>query len=266
MTKVRSRRQWTPAHSTAVAAGLGVAGVVLFLREAAALPAMGPGATNGVTGYLGVDYDFHIQAANRWLRGDGLYLDFQLAGSYNVARDGGFLYPPTIVYLLVPFTVLPPILWWAVPVGLLATAVLRLRPAPAAWVAMGLLALLPQVHEPYLYGNPVMWIAAALAWGLVIGWPGVLVLLKPSLAPFALAGVRSRQWWVALGILAAASVPLFALWSDWFVSLANSDGSLTYSIRQVPLLLIPVVAWAGRSRVPDQNPGEDPYAVNQVLR
>jgi hypothetical protein len=224
-----------------VAAGLAVAAVVLFAWEVAHLPAKGPGLTNGTTGYLGVDYDFHLEAARRWLAGGSPFLPFQSA-PYSIPWQGGFLYPPPVMVLLAPFTVLPAVLWWAVPIGLTAEAIRRLRPGPVAAVVMGLLLLLPQVHEPLFYGNPVMWVTAALAWGLVAGWPAVLVLVKPSLAPFALVGIRHRSWWVALGMCLALCLPFGLLWADWITALRNGDGQWWYSARQVPLLLIPLVA------------------------
>ena len=74
-------------------------------------------------------------------------------------------------------------------------------------------------------------------------------LLKPSLAPFALFGVNRRSWWLGALVLAVACVPFGALWGDWVASVANSrGGGLLYSALEIPILLVPLVAWFGRTR------------------
>jgi ABC-type transport system involved in cytochrome c biogenesis permease component len=98
-------------------------------------------------------------------------------------------------------------------------------------------------------GNPVIWCVAALALATLWRWPAVFVLLKPSLAPFALFGANRRSWWVALAVLVAVSVPFGSLWTDWVASVLNSrGGGVLYSALEVPMLLIPLVAWAARTR------------------
>jgi hypothetical protein len=75
------------------------------------------------------------------------------------------------------------------------------------------------------------------------------VLLKPSLAPFALFGIHRRSWWVGAAVLVALSVPFGALWADWFASVVNSrGGGLLYSSLEAPMLLLPLAAWVGRRR------------------
>ena len=66
--------------------------------------------------------------------------------------------------------------------------------------------------------------------GVVYGWPSVIVLIKPSLFPFALFRARSRKWWLCLGVFILLSVPFGALWLDWVHSVLNSEGGgVTYS-------------------------------------
>jgi hypothetical protein len=93
-----------------------------------------------------------------------------------------------------------------------------------------------------------MWLVAAVAGGLVWGWPGILVLIKPFLAPFALIGARKRAWWVGLAVAAALSVPLAASWIDYPTVITNARGILYEPLGYVPMLMVPIVAWIGRDR------------------
>ena len=96
-----------------------------------------------------------------------------------------------------------------------------------------------------------MWCSAAMALGTVWRWPAVGVLLKPSLFPFALFGIRSRSWWIALAIGVALAIPFGAMWVDYLATLRNLDGngplfSAWYSLNNLSPMLLPLVAWAGR--------------------
>ena len=65
----------------------------------------------GVT--LGMDFTIYMDRARSWLTGDGFYLPWQLTGPYVVGAVGAppALYPPVLMYMLVPFTVLPAVMW-----------------------------------------------------------------------------------------------------------------------------------------------------------
>jgi hypothetical protein len=77
------------------------------------------------------------------------------------------------------------------------------------------------------------------------------VLLKPSLAPFALFGLRRRSWWVGAAALVLLGLPFAALWADWLRTVAGSrGGGVLYSSLEAPFLLLPLVAWLGRTRDP----------------
>jgi hypothetical protein len=207
----------------------------------------------GRPGAIGVDLHLYQVAARSWLNGEGFYHARQLIGPYQIAGietpgGGDILYPPVTLWLLIPFTVLPELLWWAIPATAFGWAIWRLHPARWAWPLLALGAVLPSNLDVLVRGNPAMWIAAALAVGCVVTGPAVLVLLKPSLFPFALMGAKRRRWWIALGLLALAGLPFGSLWSDWIRALLNSDGSLLYSVRDGLLLAVPLVAWAARAR------------------
>lgn len=203
---------------------------------------------------LGVDYQLYRDAAARWLAGGAFYEPYQLAGPYSISA-GDILYPPVGLWLFVPFAVLPSalaaVLWWAVPLGATAWAVLRLRPRPVAWPLIALCLAWPTTPLKVWTGNPVIWAVAAVALGTLYRWPSVFALIKPSLFPFALFGANRRSWWLALAALALLSLPFGVVWADWVASVVNSrGGGFLYSTLEIPMLLLPLVAWAGRARTP----------------
>lgn len=203
---------------------------------------------------VGVDYRLYIDTATRWLSGGPYFQAYQLAGPYPVSA-GDILYPPVALILFVPFTVLPALLWWLLPLAAVGFSVARLRPDRAAWPWVAACLAWPTTPLKILTGNPVIWAVAALALGVVYAWPSVIVLIKPSLFPFALFGSRSRRWWLALGAFAIVSLPFGTLWIDWIHSLLNSQGAgLAYSSLEIPMLAMPLIAWVGRTRGTDSSP------------
>jgi hypothetical protein len=198
----------------------------------------------------GVDYQLYMDTAARWLHGGNYFQPDQLAGPYQIGA-GDILYPPVALTLFVPFTFLPAILWWLIPAAAVAWCLVRLRPARLAWPFLAACVAWPTTPLKVLTGNPVIWAVAALALGVVYAWPSVVVLIKPSLFPFALFGSRSRRWWLALGIFVAVSLPFGSLWVDWVRSVLNSQGGgIAYSSLEIPMLAFPLIAWFGRTEPP----------------
>lgn len=207
---------------------------------------------------LGVDFQLYRDATHAWLGGGPFFEAYQLAGPYAI-RAGDILYPPVAIWLFGPFSVVvdPPWLWlaalawWAIPLGLTVWTVGRLRPRPWTWPLLALCLSNPTVILKVWTGNPVIWSMAALALA-VAGTSRVtapFVLLKPSLAPFALFGLTRRSWWLGVAILVVLSLPFGSLWRDWLTALANSrGGGVLYSSLEAPFLLLPLVAWLGRTR------------------
>jgi hypothetical protein len=74
------------------------------------------------------------------------------------------------------------------------------------------------------------------------------VSFKPSLAFFALLGIRSRAWWLAVGGIALASLPLLSLWVLYPTVMRNSSAQFTYSLSNLPFFCLPIVAWLTSSR------------------
>jgi hypothetical protein len=233
-----------------VAGELGVRRVAIVLSVAVfvvpiAFVALIP---NPLTQPLGVDFTLYRDVAARWLAGGPYFEPRQVAGPYTI-EAGDILYPPVALLLFVPFVVLPAILWWAIPLGLTAWAVWRHQPRPEVWPLLSLCIAWPTTLLKAWTGNPVIWAVAALALAMLYRWPAVFVLLKTSLFPFAFFGANRRSWWIALAVLVIMSVPFGSLWSDWVMSVVNSrGGGPLYSALEIPMLLLPLIAWAGRTR------------------
>lgn len=201
---------------------------------------------------LGVDFQLYRDAAARWLATGAFFEPRQLAGPYTI-EAGDILYPPVGLWLFVPFALLPSplawILWFVPPVGITAWALWRLRPRPEVWPLLALCIVWPTTLLKTWTGNPVVWSMAAMALGALYYWPSVFVLLKPSLAPFALFGANRRSWWFALGVFLLMCLPFGSLWIDWVTSVVTSrGGGPLYSSLEAPMLLLPLVARVGRTR------------------
>ena len=197
---------------------------------------------------LDQDRQIYADAARRWLDGGSFYLPRQLGGPYDV-QVGDVLYPPTAVYFFVVLS-FAPILWYVIPIALLLLIVRDWRPSMWAWPLMVAALAYPESLALLRSGNPSLWLVAAVAAGLRLGWPAAFVLLKPSVFPFALVGIRSRGWWLAVGLLGLLTLPLLSMIPDWLRAISDSRGygGLAYSFHDVPLLTLPLWAWLARRR------------------
>lgn len=196
----------------------------------------------------GGDFRAYTDAARRWLGGGSFYSAHQVAGPYNIFADGyAVLYPPTFLVLLVPFAVLPIApLWWLIPiVGVVAIVAWHRAPV---WTWPLMLAPFATQHAGHVLinGTPTIWIVLFVAVATVRPWLGALALLKPAVAPFALIGITNRRWWALAIVLVGLSLPLAG---DYVAVLTNAkDGTLWYARQDVPMLLVPIVAWWAGAR------------------
>ncbi len=204
-------------------------------------------------GELGQDWAFYMDLGRRWLDTGVLYGDRQLTGSaYHVLVNVDNLYPPTAILLFAPFALLPPaisaVVWWVTPIAAVVLAVVRLRPAQWTWPVMALCVFWPRTIGSLIVGNSDVLSAGFVAGGIMWGWPGVLGIYKPSFAPFTLAGSRQRSWWIGLLIVALASLPFVfsGAWGQYLTAARTWDLPWDRPVLNVPLLLIPVIAWVGR--------------------
>ena len=195
------------------------------------------------------DLAVYTDATRRLLGGGSWYLDRQLHGAYDIMH-GDVLYPPVTACFFALWLVLPDWSFVAAPIAVTVWAVRRMRPALWTWPLLALCLAWPYVGLKVIRFNPNVWITAAAATGLFYGWPGALILLKPSFLPFAAVGIRRRGWWIAVAALALASLPFLAATLAYpSVILDSRGGGLTYSLPDLPFVLLPLIAWLGRRRM-----------------
>lgn len=216
MVSARTAPDWTRLATTA--AIILMAGFAL--SQAIALLSYTPPFGSGYG--WGLDYNLYMERARSWLAGDGFYQLHQLTGPYPL-RMGDATYPPVVLWLLVPFTVIPWPVWWIVPLGIIAAAIRAIRPTPAAWLVLAFVAVWPRTWVAVTLGNPSMWAFAALAAGLAWGWGGAFAAFKPTLGPFALWGANRRSWWIGAGLFVLLCIPFGTMWFDYATAMRNAQ-------------------------------------------
>lgn len=207
-------------------------------------------------GLVGVDFRLFSEIGRRFAETGSGYAPFQASpypydqasGTNDVARMPD-LYPPLAGPVFAVARFLPPILWWAIPLGVIAVLIVRWRPAPWTWPVMALALLSPNTAGVLATGGSSMWVAMFVALGLAYGWPAALVVLKPTFLPFALIGWRNRWTWFMLFSAAIMAYFLTAELARYVLVLQNVEGaSLLYSLGDLPFVLVPVIAWIGSRR------------------
>jgi hypothetical protein len=234
-----------------LAAGLSLLAAAILVGGMAMLVSLAP----DVAPRIGIDFRQYTEATSRWWAGGSFYQPWQLSGPYDLPQ-GEFrvghlpvLYPPYTILLFAPFALAQALapLWWTIPLLVTGAFVVRCRPRPWTWTVLTFCLLSGDTLWLILSGNPALWATAAVALGIPHRWPAVAVLVKPTVAPFALVGARSRSWWLALAALGAVSLVFAPMWPEYLIALRNIRAAdLLYSLNSVPMLLIPLVAWIGK--------------------
>lgn len=211
----------------------------------------------------GMDLEIMRELGHRWLDTGSMYLPYQLAGPYStdvvVPLTGTpGLYPPVAgpifgVLSMIPWPIAA-VAWWGVPFAIMAYACWRWRPSLLAWAGMTFMCCFAMTWLVLFVGGTTMWASALVAAGLLWGWPAALILVKPILLPFALVGARRRSWWVAVAVVGV--VTLLGPWRDYIAVVRNAS-DVSYVTLQVPLMLIPLIAWLGRRPVAPDGDVED---------
>ncbi len=194
----------------------------------------------------GQDLEFYRNVASRWLDTGTYYLPHQLDDSGQLALNVDVLYPPSALFLFVPFVWLPAVLWWVLPAVIVAASIARLRPARWTWPILIVSLAWPRTVGALIFGNSDIWFAAFLWAGAAFAWPAVLVSIKPTLVPFGLIGIRRRSWWLAALAFAIVNLPLAGLWLEYPTVVRTAGLPLLYSVGNLPMFIAPLLAWLAR--------------------
>ena len=200
----------------------------------------------GAWRHWGGDYTLYMDATSRWLAGGPFYQPWQLQ-PYEVSFVPGslgstsILYPPYALALFVPFTFLPAVLWWAVPLAVLAFCLRGAR----GWALVALLLAIAQPVSWWIVanGNPALWCATFLVAATRYPWAGVFVLLKPTLGPLALMGIRTRGWWLGLAGIVALSLVMLPMTIEYVTVLRNATGPYATPLYSLTTLAPLVLLW-----------------------
>jgi hypothetical protein len=60
-------------------------------------------------------------------------------------------------------------------------------------------------------------------------------------------GRTARGWWLTVAILGAISLALWGYWPQYLTAATHWDLPLDRALASVPLLLLPIAAWAART-------------------
>lgn len=221
--------------------------VVAFEIVAIWIPAIGRGEAPP-----GMDLGFYTERTQSWLDGNGFYRERQLQGPYRI-ENGDALYPPPAILLFLPWALgVPAALWWLIPLGVAVAALWRLKPPLWAWAILAGVFVHGRMLLAIILGNPSIWAFAAILGGAAFGWPALVALSKPVLAPFALIGATRRSWWIGLVIVGVGALAFAPMWPDYLRVLvdARNERDIWYVIGEVPIAAaLAIVGWAGmRSR------------------
>lgn len=237
---------WAPVLRLARPLGIALT-VVLGVAAAAVIWSVFAGAAS--RGDVGFDANLYLTSAQRWLATGEFYYPAQLAGPY-VAEHQVMLYPPVSLYLFLPMSFVPRVLWWVVPLTVLVAHAWTARPAWWTWpIVAGLCATVP-IASGLAYGNTDMWNAAAVAVACRFAPAAWFLIIKPTIFPVALLFARDKRWWLAIPLVVVACLPFGALWLDYITVVRNLTGTgLTYSLNGIlTWVAIPLIVWAGRTR------------------
>ncbi len=142
-----------------------------------------------------------------------------------------FVYPPTALFLVKPFGLLPVwtsfALWSVTGLALITIAARQI----VTWWVIAVAVLMPGILSCLFAGQTSLFVGALIIWGVVArrsyGW-GVAAVLKPqSIVAFPIALVARRDWHsLALVILVGATPIALAIavwgvepWLDWLYAL-----------------------------------------------
>lgn len=196
--------------------------------------------------HLGWDFGHYLVATERWLSQGSPY-DPRFIAEPFVYDDIAFIHPPVALVLFAPFLLLPAVLWWTLPLAIVGWILWAYRPSAIGLTAILLIIALPLTLEKVLVGNSIMWVTAFVGLGIRFGWAWALLIIKPLFAPLILLGAADRRTWIGLVAVALFSGMFGTLWLEWAETVRNFRGPPAYTLLDLPMALIPIVAWLARS-------------------
>lgn len=202
---------------------------------------------------VGWDLSVYANLSRKLFSGGGWFPPQELSGPFQLATIQEVLYPPVVAYVFAPFMFLPIGALWIMVAGTMAWLFREWRPALWTWPLMALCLLWPLTLLKGLSGTSTVLITMAVGLGLRYRWPFALILIKPSFLPLALIGIRSRGWWICVGVLVLLTLPYLTETLQYPTVLMNARGShggALYSLEDAPMIAIPVLAWLGRRAGP----------------
>ena len=164
-----------------------------------------------------MDYGIYMDRTHDWLAGDGFYRARQLTGQSYEILNGDSFYPPTLLYLLVPFALgLPAVLWWLIPIAIIAAALIHIRPADCgrgrSWRSPCCSRRASARARP---GQPSLWMIAAAFAGVAWAWPPRSCCSSRRSRRSRSSASASARGGSRLGALVLLSVPFGAMWRDY---------------------------------------------------
>jgi len=204
-------------------------------------------ATLTFAGLAGYDLGHYLDGTRRWIETGTPYLASEVAAPFDYAPLT-FLHPPTSLPFFAAFLVLPPILWWALPIGIVAAVVAAYRPAAWTWPLMAAGLITPGFATALVVGNSNIWVWAFFALAVRFKWPAaVLAAFKPSLMVLGLAGMGRSSTWMVASLIGFSSLVFGSLWWQWVMVVINSPAGWNYSLGNLPWLVLPAFAFLGRT-------------------
>jgi hypothetical protein len=230
-------------------------------------------------GVVFIDWWVYALASERFLAGESLYLDVQLAGPYSLRELTPFVYPPPSAILFLPFASWPvgQVAWIIASLAIflsgLAAIVHRelghVTPVVAGCILVALTLFVPlpdgRLLAPFLdavgTANMNLALAGLLAWTWAAGerlrwlpWmAGVLAILKVFPASLILWAVRRNGWrplLIGLGtaaLIVVATLPILGIeeWRRFAVALSNAELACDGGRVSLPCLAEPLLGASG---------------------
>jgi hypothetical protein len=196
------------------------------------------------------DLQGYLEGTRRFLASGSPYVGEQTSGPWQISTHS-FIHPPSALPLFLPFLVLPAVLWWLIPVVGTVALIAYWRPAEWTWPLIALCLAWPRSAGSLFAGNSDLWAAFFVAVSLHVRPVALALLVKPTFLPLALLGVKDRTFWATAAVLVGLLAISAPLWVSYASVVTNAHLPITYSLLNLPLIVMPLIAWLGRRETRD---------------